>query len=561
MSEKITLHATVAQLDETSIEVIAKKREIVLPSEHLALFVASLAPLEDANQNGVRLSEEASRKFLTTINQAQVNFEHFGRGFICGAVIDSWIDEATKETKVAFTFHKMIYAEEYIIALGLMAEGQLAVSFELLADKSTKEELSDGTVRLNDFTYTGMGFLLDNPPAYKNANVFEFATRVKNRIQKYDTKEVMFASEVMETCEDILGQGEEVVEMPSTIFIVTSSDDRHFHVAEVDFDGNGRTISGHGEGKHPEAHMIVNWQIQVAKNANPDTGEHTHRILNEIMATVKDIIKSRKTDKSLEQKGGNKSMNSEETKKVEDIRAELGDYAKDVSDEDLLNEDKVNELRQAKTDAESKTEKSKDKSKEKSEEKAEEEDAEDKVDDTEEKIESEEDKKEEESEEDKKEEESEEDKKEEESEEDKEEASKKDKDTRIAELEKENKELKAESEAKNSEIKTVRENAEKIGKLKVELANNPHVKDFSDEDYLDENQVKQAKLQKENDDIKAENEELKKAKKDKSDDAKEKEKHEAVETGSKDSKDKTFNEIIKEDYDRSRSRNTKKDSE
>lgn len=67
--------------------------------------------------------------------------------------------------------------------------------------------------------------------------------------------------------------------------------------------------------------------------------------------------------------------------------------------------------------------------------------------------------------------------------------------------------------AKDSEIESVRENAEKIGKLKTELKDNIYVAEFSDEDYLDEGKVEQAKMKAENDRLKAENEELaKKAK-------------------------------------------------
>jgi len=351
----------------------------------------------------------------------------------------------------------------------------------LIADKSSKEILDDGTVRLNDFTYTGMGFLLDNPPAYKNADVFDFARKIKGKVEKYNTKELIFANQILETCDDILATNHPLTDddMPTRLFLVTSSDDRHFHVAEIDFDGNGKTISGHGDGKHVQPHLIVNWQIQVAKNAEPETGEHAHRILNEIMASIKKHIskkhldrdpkKKKKKDvninKLLEQKGGNQSMNNEDTKKVEELRAELGDFAKDVSDEDLLNDEKVEELRQAKADSE----KEADKSEEKSEEKKANEEEEEKKDD---------------------------DKKE-------------DKDAKITELEKENKELKATNEAKNSEIEKVRENAEKIGKLKVELADNPHTKDFSDEDYLNDEKVEKAKLQKDNDDLKVERDKLK----------------------------------------------------
>ena len=53
-------------------------------------------------------------------------------------------------------------------------------------------------------------------------------------------------------------------------------------------------------------------------------------------------------------------------------------------------------------------------------------------------------------------------------------------------------ELEATLSAKDSEIESVRENAEKVGKAKVELKDNTYATDFTDEDYLDDAKVAQA---------------------------------------------------------------------
>jgi len=53
-------------------------------------------------------------------------------------------------------------------------------------------------------------------------------------------------------------------------------------------------------------------------------------------------------------------------------------------------------------------------------------------------------------------------------------------------------ELENSLEAKSSEIEAVRENAEKIGKTKVQLKDNEYAKDFTDEDYLDDEKVEKA---------------------------------------------------------------------
>lgn len=469
MNENVILKAKVYGAEVTEeIQAIAEKIGIVLPSSHTAIFRTVYARIEEANGNGVRLSRKAVLDALPGLVGSQVNLEHLGKGFMVGIILDASLNDKD-EIETVFTFAKNIYDEDYERALAKMQTGELSVSFELLADRDGQEFLQDGTVRLHDIDFQGQGLLIDETPAYKKAIVFDMAKQIKQRAlneQKsgeLQEREMLFASQVVASCDNVLSQEVEdaVNEMPE-IFIVTTSDDQHFHVAVVDFDGNGQTISGHGEGKHEQPHKITNWQVQEAESSISDE-PHAHGILAEVMAKVEEYIKSKDISKTKSKKakgkddsqtkqGGNNQMTEEQKKLVADLRAELGDFAKDVSDEELLDEAKVEELKQAKTEAEAENTEDESTDAEKAE-------------------------------------------------------------ARIAELEAENAELKATIEAKDSEIESVRENAEKIGKLKVELKDNAYVAEFSDEDYLDEGKVEQAKMKAENDRLKAENEELaKKAK-------------------------------------------------
>jgi len=462
MNENITLKATVSEAEVTAeIQGIAEKIGIVLPSTHTALFRTVYARIEEANGNGVRLSREAVEKALPGLVGSQVNLEHLGKGFMVGIILDASLND-NDEIETIFTFAKNIYEEDYLRALDKMQEGKLSVSFELLADRDGQEFLNDGTVRLHDIDFQGQGLLIDESPAYKKAIVFEMAKKVKARAlkeQKSGTlkdREMVFASQVVASCDTVLAQEDMMEDMPR-IFIVTTSDDGHFHTAEVDWDGNGKTIAIAGTDDAPHVHEVMNWQIQEADG-------HAHGIVTEVMAQVEEYMKSKdiskikskkakgKEDDSQTKQGGINQMTEEQKKIIADLRSELGDFAKDVSDEELLDEAKVEELKQAKTEAEAENKEDESTDAEKAE-------------------------------------------------------------ARIAELEAENAELKATIEAKDSEIENVRENAQKIGKLKVEMKDNKYVADFSDEDYLDEGKVEKAKLQKERDDLKTENEELaKKAK-------------------------------------------------
>ena len=634
MKEKIQFQSKqIVSLDEDSKEIldIARKRGIKVPSVHLGFFKSIYAKIESSNLNGIRLGKEAVEKALPGLIGSQVNFEHMG--IIMGNNIDAWVN-ANDEIVVVFTMFKSVFPDEYERSIELAKEGKLSISFELLSEKESQDNLEDGTIRLNDIDFIGTGFLMDNPPAEPSAKISEFAKRTKERLSYIDDRELVCASVIEKACDEILADehniDEDELKMPE-LFIVTTSDDNHFHVADMDFDGNGITISGHGEGKHPEPHDIVNWQIQVAKNADPETGEHSHRILNEIMATIKEYVKVRadkwtsdiynkfpdssfaviepaylngetgdrkarhlaflyrdgrfdltnyrialhkvdeilpitnsitteelrkqakekldefsdvymkaeehlvifpagsskvKDDKdhfpintigqarnalarvaqfdsvpswydgtlselvqkvknavkrqypsievSLKTQGGVKFMTQEEIQKIKALRDELGDLAKDVTDEDLLDDAKVAELRETAkkaTDVESKSDTKADEKKDEKKDKASEGDKGD--------VDSDKD--------------------------DSEKAQE-----RIKELEGKVEELENTLEAKNSEIEAVRENAEKIGKAKVELKDNEFTKDFKDEDYLNEEKVSQAiQDQKDSETVATRKEELK----------------------------------------------------
>jgi len=575
MKEKIKIESKeIVSLEEDSTELldIVRKRGVAVPSVHLGFFKTIYARIESPNLNGIRLGRKAVVDGIGGLAGAQVNFEHMGVGFVMGTILDAWIEG--DDIQVVYSMFKSVYPDEYERSIELAKEGKLSVSFELLSERDTQEKLDDDTIRLNDIDFIGMGHLMDNPPAEPKAKISEFAKRTQERLSHIDDRELVYASVIEEACKEVLADDHNTDEpkMPE-LFLITTSDEDHFHVADIDFDGNGITISGHGEGSHPEPHKIVNWQIQVAKNVDPDTGDHAHRIMNEIMAIVKEHIKVRadkwssdiynnfpdssfaviepaylngetsdkkarhlpflyrngrfdltnyrialdKLDKILpvtnsitteelrkkakeeldkhnpynkeddtkaeKTQGGVKFMSKDEIAKVKALRDELGDLAKDVKDEELLDDAKVAELREAKEKA-TKTETKADEGEENENEAGDGDESEgddeagkDGEGDGEAEGDGEGEGEAEAGEEGKA----------------KTDEGQENSDTdKVKELEGKVEELQNTLEAKDSEIETVRENAEKIGKSKVQLKDNKFTKDFKDEDYLDETKVEKA---------------------------------------------------------------------
>lgn len=190
-----------AKSSDHSIEKILEKREIVYPNNELAIFKTVYAKIEEPNGNGVRLGREAVLKALPTLVGKQVNLNHWRYGFIVGHILDAWLNK-NDEIEIAYTFCKDIYKEEYKESLEKMADGKLAVSFELTTDLETAEKLEDGTIRLHDIIFTGVGHLINKKPAYSSAIVYQQACEILKRVE--DNPNLIFASEIKEQCNKII---------------------------------------------------------------------------------------------------------------------------------------------------------------------------------------------------------------------------------------------------------------------------------------------------------------------------------------------------------------------
>jgi hypothetical protein len=370
MKEKFYAKSVTVAKQTDKIKACAEKVGIILPSTHTALFQSIYAPINEANANGVRLARKAVEESLPKIIGSQCNLEHMGYGWIVGIILDSWIND-NDEIEIIYSFAKNIYKDEYTAALEAMSNGDLAVSFELMAETDSQEKLADSTILLHEIDFQGVGMLITHPPAYEKAKTYAFASAIKNRIAESENKELVFASKIEDTCNTILS----------------------------------------------------------------------------------DIEKSE--NKISKDERGNSKVTEEQKRQIEALRAELGDVAKDVKDEELLDETKVAELRVKFVAYKSDTVEIRTYSVVSN-------DGKDTIEETVQRL------------------------------------TKTDYNAlqeaqaKVTELQSENETLKATLTAKDSEIEVVRVNAEKIGKSKVELKDNEFAAEFKDEDYLDEAKIASA---------------------------------------------------------------------
>lgn len=198
---KYELKGQVYLADDSSdlIKTIAEKHGIVLPSPDLAIFVTKYAPLDAANKNGVRLDASATKEFLNTINGKLADINHV-TNYVIGSILEGWINEDTQEVEIAYTFFKSAFPDEYERAMTLYEKGELFVSFELTTNPDTIESMSDGTIKLHDMIFSGVGVLLDKAPAYAKARTY--ATAMLETINHLPN--LMFASTLIKECKEII---------------------------------------------------------------------------------------------------------------------------------------------------------------------------------------------------------------------------------------------------------------------------------------------------------------------------------------------------------------------
>lgn len=476
-----------AEMDKDIIESVQKKG-IQYPNSNLAFFKAHYGKIEEPNGNKIRMGKDAVMKALPGLVGAQCNKNHMGEGFINGYIVDAWLNESN-EVDIIIAFFKGIFEEDYLTALELLQSNDLNVSFELLSERTSQEFLADGTIRLNDIEFTGVGLLFGVAQAYKNGKVFQMAELYKQRAES--NKELVYASQVVESCDYVLNntinQPEMYVpDMTCTCPHCNYPMDNEDMLFDSDYNMYHKPCITMGKFRKP-------WFMKAEDlNKLPQIFEDRDKMKNTRYLPHKDVSKTENGENNQNSQGGQK-MTEEQIKLVEQIRAELAGYIpQEVKDEELLDEAKLVLFRKTKADAdEAKA----------MQEKA---DAEKATKELEEKVIQEALVA-----------------KEAQAVQEKADAEKA-KDEKISSLESKVKELEATVESQKKEIEAfqakeeaakAQAKAEKIAKIKAEMKDNEFCKDFTDEDYLDEKKVKDATILKENADLKAQVEALKKGEK------------------------------------------------
>ena len=459
--ENITVHGSVIAMEASEdIIALAKTRGIDLPHPALAVFSSVLCEIEKPNANKVRLGRKGTEEAVSTLIGTQVNFNHERRGNICGYVFDSCIN-TNDEVEISCVYFKHIYYSEFEEATDLFEDGELTMSFELSAEVESQDRLSDGTRRINDFYFTGAGLLLGETPACKNAIVYEFAKKElecvfaqkdpkimktintlyakTNKLKAEKSQEDKVIMEFKEMKENLIAElGEELTK--------DWTDEDFSNEEKVEEARKTLEVSKEEpvEEVVEETEEVVEEAEEVSEEPVEEVKEEVEEVVEEVEEPVEEVVEEvvEETEEPAEEVVEEAEEVSDEAKTT--YKTEVKEEVVEEYDEDSVMTLVKGEVKQSYTNDEG----------EESVQTRQYENKEVYLFATVEKM-------------------------------------KATYETEIAEL-------KATLEAKDSEIESVRANAEKIGKMKVEFADNEFVAEFTDEDYLNEEKVVEAKLAKEN---------------------------------------------------------------
>jgi len=163
--------------DDDELMEVAKSKNIVLPALDLAVFKCIYAFTDRQNLNGCTLEKAEVEAALPTIAGKAIDFDH-----IRGKIVGHWADAKLEDDKIIAYgfFFKGNLPDEYEAIKELMEGGVLAISFEAYGVRNfTNAAHTEYT--FSNIEFSGGALLINTAPAFPGSEVLEMA---KNENQK-----------------------------------------------------------------------------------------------------------------------------------------------------------------------------------------------------------------------------------------------------------------------------------------------------------------------------------------------------------------------------------------
>lgn len=379
--------------NKDELAAVAEKHHLMVPCKDLSVFKGTYAFVNEENLNGCTLPKDEVEKALNTLNGKSVDFDHLRK-----KIVGYWLEGSMQgDAIVAYgVFFKGSLVDEYEELQTLFNEGKLKISFEAWGNRIYTNG-STTSYELKDIEFAGGALLINTTPAFPGASVLELAKNMKAPVsfiieKGEDINMAKNKNKFMELSRFYLGDLESMLGLLSQVQCPGCGEPYSQDVNSIDFMGGTMDTTCY----LCDANCTVNMTPKVKQNnenassykeakiklkednPNLEESKKMEEKIKDLEAKLKTLEEASKTkeDENASLKASLEDLTKklEEAKKeVEDMKAnkeaelkvareeatlianrksELGDFAKEMTDEHILNDDKYEVAKLKKENAE-----------------------------------------------------------------------------------------------------------------------------------------------------------------------------------------------------------------
>lgn len=370
------------------LEKVAKRHKLKLPAKDLAVFKGIYAFVNQENANGCTLPKDEVEKALDTLNGKSVDFDHLRK-----KIVGYWLEGSLEKNDqiIAYgVFFKGSLQDEYEELKTLLSEGKLKISFEAWGTREENGE-GDDSYDLKNIEFAGGALLITTQPAFAGAKVLEMAKSMSEPKGFFrDSKEFQLEKaneeKFLEFSRFYTSDMETISRLLWEVACPTCNESYLQQIDMIDFENSQLTTTCYG--CNSKNNITLTPRVKKMETARKiesiskksDSKEvlnisEDEKIMEEKVKQLEEAIaklnekiagleaekasltaKVADAEKSVEEANARVESAKEEAKKeleeatklaaekatkVAERKAELGEeFAKDMSDEDILNEDK-----------------------------------------------------------------------------------------------------------------------------------------------------------------------------------------------------------------------------
>lgn len=363
--------------DDDLLKEIATKKGIVLPSKDLAIFKCKYAMIDEENRNRCTLPRKEVKKALKTLVGKAIDKDHLRQN-----TIGYWLDSEIEDNDIVSygAFWKSNFPEDYEEIQKRMQEGKVKVSFEAWGEREFKGNTN--SYDLTNIEFAGGALLFDTEPAFPDAEVLDFASKretvlefakVVEEAKKYQCGKCKKELSVSDTDKDVMCPecSEKMTDVKLKEDMDTVDEKEPRDEAGKTKEGKSPISEGNGDSKEVDNKTGGNIKVEeLLKKYNKSSIEELVKYFDESIVSLtsketelaslkaeketllKDIEESKlklenssielekvKVEATAIKEQLDARLAAEKAAIVQAKRDELGEeFAKDLSDEDLLND-------------------------------------------------------------------------------------------------------------------------------------------------------------------------------------------------------------------------------